>query len=139
MQVKLPDGSVLVTGRCSRDAEFKRVGEKDSRMCRVGLAVGKRPDPENPTGEPITAWANVVAWHDLASVLSPARKGDAVLVVGRLKQREHDGKTYTDLEAEFVSVASSHPAAPPCDAVPTRSVPDDPFSDLDDDDGDLPF
>lgn len=138
MQTKLPDGSIMVAGACGRDPEFKLVGENDHRKCTVGLAVGKKPDPEG--GErPITVWCNLVAWHDLASILAAARKGDSVLAIGKLKSREYNGKTYTDLEAEYISVASVRTAA----AVPSPQASelpaDDQFTALNEDDGELPF
>lgn len=138
MQAKLTDGSVIVCGTCGKDAEFKTVGEKNSRKCTASLAVGKRQDGG---GNPSTVWCNVIAWRDLASLLAPARKGDAVFVVGRLKSREYNGKTYTDLEAEFVSVASVHAAmAFPGKSIEAQSAPDEnPFQQLDDDGDILPF
>lgn len=104
MQAKLSDGTVMACGGCSKDGQVMQVGEKNSRKCSVGLAVGKR---EN--GEAI--WANVVAWHDLATILGTARKGTPVFVIGRMESREHNGKTYTDLVAEYVSVCSPAAAA----------------------------
>ena len=99
MQTKFKDGTVMVCGGCARDAELQIVGEKSNRLCKVGLAVGKRPDPEG--GEkPATVWCNVVAWHGLASILSAARKGVPVLVIGHLESRDYEGKTYTDLVAD---------------------------------------
>lgn len=139
MQAKLTDGSVMVCGACGRDAEFSTVGANNSRKCTVSLAVCKRAGED---GKQKAVWCNVVAWHDLASLLAPARKGDAVFVVGRLKSREYNGKTYTDLEAEFVSVASVHAAmAFPGRSEQEKSAPqEDFFQDMIDPDGDLlPF
>ncbi len=99
MQAKLTDGSVMISGGCAKDAELKLVGGDGKRCCKVGVAVGKDRD-----GAAI--WANVVAWHGMASVLSMAKKGDPVFVIGRLESREYNGKPYTDLVAEFVSVCS---------------------------------
>ena len=136
MQTKLSDGTILAAGACGRDPEFRVVGEKQARKCTVGLAVGRRPDPDGD--RPITVWANVVAWHGLASILAAARKGDPVFVIGKLKSREYNGKTYTDLEAEYISVASvsaaaAQPAAP-------EAPPQPLFSELSgDNDGELPF
>lgn len=116
MQTKFKDGSVMVAGACAKDADFQIVGDKQNRKCTVGLAVGKSEELDD-TGRPRTIWCNVVAWHDLASILSLAKKGSSVLAVGKLRSREYNGKTYTDLEAEYVSVASvgavaSSPATP---------------------------
>lgn len=134
MQTKFKDGTVMVCGGCARDAELQIVGEKSNRLCKVGLAVGKRPDPEG--GEkPATVWCNVVAWHGLASILSAARKGDPVLVIGHLESRDYEGKTYTDLVAEFVSVGSVFAAS---DLPNAPAVPQGHFSEEQADD-ELPF
>ena len=135
MQTKFRDGSVMVCGGCSKDAELTYVGEKNSRLCKVGLAVGKST-PEGG-GEPNTVWCNVSAWHDAAEVLSQARRGQRVLAIGTLKSHEYEGKTYTELEAEFVSICApsggyrskSQSAAPPVNQ----------FEDIEVDDGELPF
>lgn len=138
MQAKLSDGSVMVCGACGKDAEFKTVGEKNSRKCTVGLAVGKRKNPDDPAGT-LTVWCNVVAWHDLASLLAVARKGDAVFVVGRLKSREYNGKTYTDLEAEFLTVSSVHAAVANPARAESSSIPPAALFSEEQDEGELPF
>ena len=83
MQTRFRDGTVLVIGSCARDAELEYVGEDCKRVCRVGLAVGRRPVPGG--GKADTVWCNVQAWHNLAAVLSAAKKGDPVLVAGSSK------------------------------------------------------
>lgn len=112
MQIKLHGDFVMVCGRAAKNGELQHVGANKSRLCKLGLAVDKRPDPENPTGQPITVWANIVAWHNLASLLALARKGDSVLVIGQIKRREYEGKVYTDLEAEWLWVAALHSGQP---------------------------
>lgn len=138
MQTKLGDGSVMVCGGCAQDAELRYVGDDGKRMCWVGLAVGKRPvEGQN---KPETIWCNVVAWHDVAGVLAQARKRDVVLVIGRLKNREYEGKTYTDLVAEYVNVCL--PMVSSSGNFPESSFPaerKDQFAELTTDDGDLPF
>lgn len=134
MQTKFKDGSVMVCGGCSKDAELQLVGEKQSRKCTVGVAVGRSSTEFDQNGRPKTIWCNVVAWHGLASILSMAKKGDPVLVIGKINNREYNGKTYTDLEAEYVSVASVSAVA---------NNPAIPAQDLNleeaEDDGQLPF
>lgn len=137
MQTKLPGGYVMVCGGCAKDAELQYVGDDDKRLCKVGLAVGRQPDPEGGD-RPKTVWANVVAWHGLASVLSLAKKGDPVLVIGTLKSREYEGKTYTDLVADWLWVSSVHSTVESLSSAPS-SAEDVPFKDLSGDDGDLPF
>ena len=103
MQAIMPDGSVIVAGTCGRDGECKLIGEKQTPKATVSVAVGKR---EDANGEKTTVWANVVAWRGLADVLAGARKGDAILAIGRVSTRQYNGKTYSDLNADFVSIAS---------------------------------
>ena len=43
MQVNF-GGAVCVAGTCTKDAELKYVGEKQTPMCTFSLAVGKRQD-----------------------------------------------------------------------------------------------
>lgn len=134
MQARFKDGSVMVCGGCSKDAELEYVGADAKRVCKVGLAAGKRYDGS-------TIWVNVVAWHGIASVLSAARKGDPVLVIGKLKTRDYNEKTYTDLVADFVSVCSASAAAycpPSGDFQTTGGTAASAFT-LSDDDEELPF
>lgn len=126
MQTKLPDGSIMVCGGCSKDAELQIVGEKGSRKCSVGIAAGKRNEE--------TVWVNVVAWHNLASILCAARKGDPVFVIGKLETREYNGKEYKDLVAEFVNVCSVSAVAANPAPMPAAG-----FEELADDDEVLPF
>lgn len=95
MQVKLGD-SVLVVGKCTGDAEYKRVGQKDSPIASFSLIVGKRQDTT-------TIFANCKAWYRLAEYAKHIRKGDHVIVIGQLESREYNGKTYTDLVAEWIN------------------------------------
>lgn len=131
-QVKFPDGSILVCGNAVKDAEFKTVGQKNSRLCKIGLMVGQRPDTTK-------IFVNVVAWHDLAACLALARKGDSVVVWGRLTEpREYNGKTYQDLQADWLDVASVHAvASEPSGGQAPAEHPN--MNELDGDDGDLPF
>lgn len=130
MQTRFKDGSVMVVGGCAKDAELEYVGDNGKRVCKLGLAVGKRADGS-------TVWVNVQAWHDVASVLATARKGAQVLVVGQLREHEYNGKTYTDLVADFVSVCA------PATSVPiharTEVVESEQFKELDDDGIEFPF
>ena len=110
MQVGYKDGSVLIAGICIRDADFKTVGAKQSRLCETAVRVGTCADPENP-GKSTGILCNVKAWHDLASILATAKKGDSVCVIGKIDVREYNGKTYKDLVADWLNVASVSAAA----------------------------
>ena len=62
VQVKFPDGSVLIAGTVVRDAEIKLVGEKQSALLKFGVAIGKRQDTT-------TIFVNCVCWRSLATSL----------------------------------------------------------------------
>ena len=100
MQSKLSDGSVLVVGKCTGDAEYKRVGQKDSPVTSFSLIVGKRQDTT-------TIFANCKAWYRWAEYAKHIKKGDQVLVIGKLESREYNGKTYTDLVADWIDYLGS--------------------------------
>ena len=131
-QVKFPDGSIAVCGTATRDAELKIVGEKQTPNCKIGLAIGKRKDTT-------TIFVNVVAWRRLAHVLEQARKGDSVAVWGRMTEpREYNGKTYQDLQADWVGVASAGSAS--AHTAPRAEPPAQAgFADLPGDSAELPF
>lgn len=133
MQTRFKDGSVMVCGGCSRDAVLEYVGQDGKRLCKVGVAVGRRPGAEGE--KPETIWCNLVAWHEVAQVLSAARKGDPVFAVGRLQTRQYNGKEYTDLVAEFVAVCA--PGVPAAYGAPVPQPSG--FQEIDEDDGYLPF
>lgn len=84
----------IVTGRVTRDAEIKLVGEKQTARCAFGVAAAKNGED--------TIFANVVAWRDKAEAAAILKKGDYVAVFGTEKSREYNGKTYYDLEADVI-------------------------------------
>lgn len=136
MQTKYKDGTVMVCGAAGRDAELQYVGEDQKRKCSVGLAVGKRP--VEGEDKPETVWANVVAWHDAASVLAQAKKGTQVLAIGRLRTHTYNDKEYTDLVADFVWPCCLGAAIDTiAGAGPAPMAPAD--AGADEDDGELPF
>jgi len=122
--------NVVVAGFVPKDATFSLVGAKETPMAKFGVKVSG--DAEE------AAWANVVAWRDLAYVAQDIKKGDCVLVAGHLKRREYGGKEYVDLVAEFISIARNGPApaAPPPPTKPTEETTTPPDIPADED---LPF
>lgn len=139
---KLQSGHWIVAGRCS-EPRFGYVGENNTPRCTIGIAAGKSKTEKDENGNPKTIWINVVAWRELATILYQARKGDSVLVTGLLNEREWEGKTYKDIQAEFVSVSKKvdpfSATAPPDASVTNGNPPDFTELDDDDDDGELPF
>ena len=84
----------IVTGRVTRDAEVKIVGDKQTPKCAFGVAAAKNGED--------TVFANIVAWRDKAEASAILKKGDYVAVFGTEKSREYNGKTYYDLEADVI-------------------------------------
>ena len=96
MQVNF-GGAVCVAGTCTKDAELKYVGEKQTPMCTFSLAVGKRQDTT-------TIFANCKAWRSLAVQASQVHKGDSVFVVGTIEENEYNGKTYKNLIMDYFGI-----------------------------------
>lgn len=122
--------NAIVAGFVARDAEFREVGDRATPLTKFAVKAF-----ETGTGqERVTHWCNVVCWRDAAYAAQEIRKGDYVLVAGTLQEREYEGKTYTDLVAEFVSVQGAakqaQTAAPDAGYILTGDEIDD---------GDLPF
>ena len=135
MQTIFKDGPVMVCGRLPRDAELRTVGEKKSSLLSFGLAVGERGEGDNKE----TVWANVQAWHERARKYTGLKKGDTVMVIGKLDVREYEGKTYKNLVADMIitegALAEAAAAAPA--PLPSADLGED-FEELFSDDG-VPF
>ncbi len=137
MQSKLQDGSVIVSGFVARDAELKTVGEKGSSLCRWSVKVDEKVNGDRKEA----VWAKCQAWHDVARYAASIKKGDTVLCIGKIETNTgNDGKTYTNLVCEFVSVMKSVPKASPIAPLPETSEIGD-FSEYEEilSDGEPPF
>ena len=137
MQIKCSDGSVMVAGMLTRDADYKEVGEKKTPLTKLGAAVGKRPDTT-------TIFCDLAAWRGLAKATAAAKKGEAVFAVGQVESREYEGKTYNTLNWEYISVVSAKPDSAAAflagvEKLSAGAPVDVDFTELNDDDGDLPF
>lgn len=133
MQTKFNDGSVMVCGFVPNDAELRRVGEKKTLCATFGVKVGERPDGT-------AVWANCQCWGAMANYAAQIVKGDSVLAIGTLSTytSQQNGKTYTNLNCEYVAIQpkAEAPAAPA--PAPTPDPGDLSVSDVFSDDG-IPF
>lgn len=127
MQTKFKDGSVMISGGITR-IEQKKVGEKETSLADIGVAIGKRED-----GSAI--YANVKAWARLAEATKNAQTGDSICVIGRIETREYNGKTYTDVIAEWLNASSVATFTAPKATPPTTGA----FIEDDEEDEELPF
>lgn len=98
MRAKLGDG-VMACGNATKDAEFKRLGEKNTPNCKWGMAVGKNGEE--------TVFVNCEAWGRLANYAANIKKGDPVLVFGQMREHEYNDKIYYTLVADFVQYIGS--------------------------------
>jgi single-strand DNA-binding protein len=71
---------VLLMGKLTRDPDL-RYTPQGTAVVRLGLAVKER---RSRTGEEKTHFIEVQAWRDLAEWAGELRKGDGLLVIGRL-------------------------------------------------------
>lgn len=120
-------GGVLIAGNATRDAEYKLVGSKQSPMCKFGMAIGR--DAED---KPI--YANVKAWRALAEYAAGITKGTPVMVAGHIVEREYNGETYREVEADYLVYLDRDPARGFVQVTDDPGLPEG-FRD----DGELPF
>jgi hypothetical protein len=120
-QVKIGE-LVVVVGTATKDAECKYVGDKKTAMTTFGVAVGKNASQQ-------TIYANCKAWRRLAEYAAGIRKGDAVMAVGQIEEREYNGKTYKTLNCDWLNYPQTG----------ERVVPDVMAGAQEIDDSELPF
>lgn len=104
---KLMDGSFLVCGVVPKDAELKKVGEKQSSKTTFSV---KASEITKPDGSKQVNWTSCVAWHGNARICEQFKKNDYVLCIGKIEEREYNGKKYKDLVVEFAVKSGGAPA-----------------------------
>lgn len=130
---------MIVAGRATRDAEFLTVGNKNTHLTKFSIA-GTDGTPESPT-----VFVNVIAWFDLANYAVSLRKGDRVLVAGQVKNADYTNKQgelvkKNELVADFIQIQNSNGgyAERMGDGI-TSPAGAAMFTEIEDDDGELPF
>lgn len=137
MYSKLQDGSFIIAGFVAKDAEMKK-SQNGKTYTNWSVKVGEKPSAvQGERGEAI--WTNCRAWHDAARYAAQIKKGDSVMVVGRIETNVYEGETYKTLNAEFISImGKTAPAAvsvaPAADTYTDLSQFEEILSD-----GDVPF
>ena len=124
--------TALFAGSAIKDSEFKTT-RNGKELGEVSVKAYNRKDGT-------AAFLTVKGWGPLARQVASLSKGDRFLAAGRLESREYNGKTYTDLVADFIIPAGGEAKTgsfplPPGSAV---DVPADDFSELENP-GELPF
>jgi single-strand DNA-binding protein len=96
---------VVLQGNLGKDAEVK-VFDSGNKCARFSLATSENYK-KGDEWETITQWHNVVAWGYLAEKAGKLKKGEPVLIHGKVTYREvtsenGDKKFYTDIVATSV-------------------------------------
>ena len=101
MYAKFGSGDVIVTGRVtSRGAEYKP-GIGKTAVLKFGLDTGRK----QVDGAWQHEFANITVFRELADKLNNrVLPHMSVFVAGRENNREYNGKTYTEVIADFVSI-----------------------------------
>ena len=153
---------IVLMGRLTRDPELRRTGSGIA-VASFSLAVDRDFGSSANNGEKETDFIDIVAWRNTAEFVSKYfTKGRMAVVSGRLQIRnwtdkEGNKRRSAEVVADNVYFGeskrrdggdTSRPAAPSASAPAHRgsyggydNVPQggSAFSELDDDDGDLPF
>lgn len=124
----------LLCGNATRDADAPPAGSK--RPAKVSVAGINHENGD-------TTYINVNGWRDRAADVMAVRKGDSILVIGTMKEREYNGKKYFDLDADFIcrSGVDGYMVSGDYPVDYGVTAPQMDFADLsaEDGDGELPF
>lgn len=127
---------IFVTGRLVANPELKQT-PAGVPVSTFRIACDR--DFKNGNGEKEADFITIVAWRGTAEFIAKNfSKGRLITVIGRLQIRPYtdnggNKRTATEIVAEAVYFADSRPQQEQAPAVT------DDFSELDDDDGELPF
>lgn len=119
----------LLQGTATMDGEDAPVNGKDHGKVSVAAV-------QNADGS--TVFVTVNGWRNHAQEVASVRKRDSVFAIGTLTKREYNGKTYYDLDADFLSVSGRGYATTPNYDM-SLSLPPIEFPELNDEDSGLPF
>lgn len=137
----------IIMGRLTRDPELK-FSSSNMGICSFSVAVDRKFKRD---GEPTADFLNVVTFGKTAEFVSKwFSKGKLILVCGRIQVRNWEDKdgnkrTSVDIVADEVSFAGDKGGAdssPRANSTPASfDLPDNisDFSEISDDDGDVPF
>ena len=105
---------VVIVGNVGRDPELRHT-QSGKAVANFSVATSER------NGE--TQWFNVTVWDKQAELSAQyVKKGDRIAVTGRMRSRDHDGKTYWDLIADRVEFGAKRDDR--ADNEPPRATPE---------------
>lgn len=136
----------IIMGRLTRDPELRRT-QTGTPVASFSLAVD-RDFKDRTTGEKTTDFIDIVAWRQTAEFVSRYfTKGRLAVVEGRLQSRSYEDKNGNkrkaiEVVADNVYFADSRKdgdSSPPPAAYEAPAGKPGEFTELSDDDGELPF
>lgn len=104
---------VIFSGRAGKDPELMK---GQGHGAKFSVASGERYKDKAGEWKERTTWMNVQAWGKLADfVMKHVRKGERVLVKGKLSVSEYNDKTYVAIVAAEVEPSVFHKDEAPKD------------------------
>lgn len=141
--MKFQSGEFLVVGPLPKDAEYKTVGEKQSSLTKFSVKASEKTDA---SGQKIASWTNCTAWHAAARACKDLKKGDVVLVIGKIEKNSYNDKNgelkeSKELVVDFMVKMASVTFAPPPIVQAESKEPEVDLSEYEEliSDGDMPF
>lgn len=109
-----------VLGHLGGDAETRMV-TADRSVCSFSIATKAKKDGP-------TTWVRCSLWGKRGESLRPyLLKGGRVAAVGTLSAKEHNGKTYLELEVSEIELLGDKPAASTIREAPQERFDEVPF------------
>lgn len=123
--------TIIFSGRAGKDPELMK---GQGHGAKFSVAANERYKDKGGEWKDRTTWMNVQAWGKLADfVMRHVRKGEKVLVKGKIAVNEYNEKTYVTIVAAEVEPSVFHKDEEARDEGP--GADDQPQ----DDDDDIPF
>lgn len=98
---------VTAIGNVVFEPDFK-VTESGLSRCKLRIACGERKKVNNEWVDGDTTFVDVVLWRGLADAAGELRKGESIVVTGKLRVRNYetkDGNKGTAVEIEAQDIA----------------------------------
>jgi single-strand DNA-binding protein len=104
----------LIAGRLTRDAEMRQTGTGKA-VTQLSVATNEKFGEDERT-----EFHTVIAWEKAAERVASLKKGDAVMVQGRLQTRkwDKDGVTHYKTEIVATNIEFLRPKREPIDPEP---------------------
>lgn len=91
----------LLCGTLAGDPEFVELGSNQTPAVKFSVLAERG---NQNAGTP-SVFCSCIAWREMCEALRGCQKGDAVLVMATVSERENNNKTYLNYTAEFVTPA----------------------------------